>query len=177
MEDKRDLRMIKKTIQGHQIIDDFLPKEDLQQLYSVITASDFDWYYVKDINDNSPKNDLGTYFVHQVYCEGKASRFMHIFSSILSRLDMKSLIRIKVNLYPRTHALEIHSPHIDENFPHTGAIFYLNTNDGKTILEDGTKIDSVANRVLLFDASKKHSSTSTTDSKARLNININYKEG
>ena len=119
-------------------------------------------------------NDLGTYFVHQVYCEGRASRFMHIFSSILSRLDMKSLMRIKVNLYPRTPTLEVHAAHTDYDYPHTGAVFYLNTNNGNTILEDGTRIASIANRVLLFDASTPHSSTSTTDSKARFNININY---
>lgn len=173
MDDKRDLRMIKKTIQGHQIIDDFLPKEDLQQLYSVITAPDFDWYYIKDIVD--AKNDLGAYFVHVAYHQGKASHLMHIVSPILTRLNIKSLIRVKINLYFRTSTLEVHAPHVDDGYSRTGAIFYLNTNNGKTILEDGTQIDSIANRVLLFDPSTKHSSTSTTDSKARFNININYK--
>ena len=167
----------KKIIPNHKIIDNFLPPRNLIKLQAVINSGEFDWYYVEDINTNVPKDSLASYFVHVAYYQGTASKYIHIFSSILERLEIKALIRIKVNLYPRTHALEIHTPHIDENYPHTGAIFYLNTNDGKTILEDGTKIDSVANRVLLFDASKKHSSTSTTDNKVRVNININYKEG
>ena len=40
--------------------------------------------------------------------------------------------------------------------------------------EDGTKIESVANRVLLFDSSRPHSSTRCTDQKVRVNINLNY---
>ena len=159
---------------GHNIIDNFLPRENLIKLKSIINSPDFDWYYIKDINEHSPKDALGVYFVHVAYYQGRASNFMHIFSPILTRLDIKSLIRIKINLYTRTSTLEVHPSHVDEEYSHTGAIFYLNTNDGKTILEDGTKVDSVANRVLLFDASTKHSSTSTTDSKVRLNININY---
>ena len=163
-----------KTIEGHRIIDNFLPERDLVKLRAILNSSDFDWYYIKDINNNSLKDSLGIYFVHVAYHQGRASRFMHKFSSILSRLDIHSLIRIKVNLYPRTPTVEVHAPHVDEDYPHTGAIFSLNTNNGSTILEDNTSINSVANRVLLFDASKKHSSTSTTDSKARFNININY---
>ena len=36
------------------------------------------------------------------------------------------------------------------------------------------EIDSVKNRLLMFDSSRPHSSTSATDAKARINININY---
>jgi len=127
-------------VQEHKIIDNFLPKESLKQLQSVITSPDFDWYYIKDINEHSPKDDLGAYFVHVMYHQGKASHLMHIVSPILTRLDIKSLIRIKINLYPRTPALEVHPSHIDFEYSHTGAIFYLNTNNGKTILEDATHI-------------------------------------
>ena len=44
----------------------------------------------------------------------------------------------------------------------------------KEILADGTKIKSVANRALLFDPFEFHSSTTTTDAKARFNMNVNY---
>ena len=64
--------------------------------------------------------------------------------------------------------------HIDYPFPHKGAILSLNTCNGYTKLEDGTKVDSVANRILLFDASTPHCSTTTSDTTARFNININY---
>ena len=158
----------------HTIRDNFLPQRELIKLQATLHSPDFDWYYMKHINGKAAQDSLGSYFVHLAYYQGKASRFMHIFSSILSRLNMKSLMRIKVNLYPRTPTLEVHAAHTDYDYPHTGAVFYLNTNNGKTILADGTRIASIANRVLLFDASTPHSSTSTSDSKARFNININY---
>ena len=60
------------------------------------------------------------------------------------------------------------------DFSHSAALFSLNTCDGYTKLKDGTKINSVANRVLLFDAGEEHCSTTTTDDFTRVNININY---
>ena len=60
------------------------------------------------------------------------------------------------------------------HFPHKGAIFYINTNNGFTVLEDGTEIASVSNRLLLFNPSEPHHSTSCTDVKRRVNINFNY---
>ena len=44
----------------------------------------------------------------------------------------------------------------------------------RTILNDDIMIESVENRVLLFDPSLPHSSTTCTNAKARFNININY---
>ena len=86
---------------------------------------------------------------------------------------VKSLIRIKANLYTRTNTIEHHADHTDLPFEHKTALFYLNNNNGLTVLEDGTKVESVENRLLLFDGSKKHHSTSSTDS-VRININFNY---
>ena len=64
--------------------------------------------------------------------------------------------------------------HFDYPFSHSSALLSLNTCDGYTKLKDGTKIDSIANRILLFDASEEHCSTTTTNVPARFNININY---
>ena len=50
----------------------------------------------------------------------------------------------------------------------------MNTCNGFTILDDGTKIDSIENRALLFDPSKLHHSTTCTDEKVRINIILNY---
>ena len=93
---------------------------------------------------------------------------------LLDKLDVQCLIRIKANLYPNTEILHEHPMHVDRDFSHSGAILSLNTCDGYTKLKDGTKIDSVANRVLLFDSSEEHCSTTTTNVLARINININY---
>ena len=64
--------------------------------------------------------------------------------------------------------------HVDYNFDGTTCIYYLNTNNGYTLFEDGSKIESVANRLVLFDANIKHAGTSCTDALYRAVINFNF---
>ena len=88
--------------------------------------------------------------------------------------NFRNLIRIKINAYPYTNIVKEHKDHIDSDFKHTGAVFSLNTCDGFTKFSDGTKVESVANRIVFFDASKKHQSTTTSNAKLRYNINFNF---
>ena len=104
------------------------------------------------------------------------SRYMYEkIVPVLKKLDARKLIRVKANLYPNTEELHEHEFHTDFEFPHMGAILYINTCNGYTKFEDGTKIASIANRVVLFDASVPHCSTTTTDQTARFNINFNWR--
>ena len=84
------------------------------------------------------------------------------------------MIRCKANLYTRTPEIIEHAMHTDFDYPHQAGLFSLNTCDGYTLLEDGTKVESIRNRMLFFDASKKHASTSTTNENVRMNINFNF---
>ncbi len=86
----------------------------------------------------------------------------------------KTMFRVKVNFYPYGETFHRHPYHIDQDFSHQGAIFALNTCNGFTEFEDGTKIDSVENRLFLFDPSIKHRSTNTTNAMGRFNINFNF---
>ena len=54
------------------------------------------------------------------------------------------------------------------------SIFYLNTNNGKTIFESGLEVDSVENRMIIFDSNEKHHGITTTDTPRRCLINFNY---
>ena len=129
--------------------------------------------WVSNLEENL-KTTSSYYFTHLFYSGLYVDPNSHIFIDILNQLEVKSLIRIKANLYPSTDNIEYQSEHIDYDYPHKGAIFYLNTNDGFTTLEDGTKIESVENRILLFDPSKPHNSTTCTDNKCRVNVNFNF---
>ena len=64
--------------------------------------------------------------------------------------------------------------HIDYPYLHKIAVLYINSCDGYTKFEDGTKIDSIANRMLIFDGDTMHTSSTTTNEIARCNINFNY---
>ncbi len=88
--------------------------------------------------------------------------------------SLKTLLRMRVNFFPYTKEVYEHEPHTDHEFSCKAAILYLNTCDGFTRLEDGTKIDSIENRILLFDPSTPHNSTTTSNAKGRFNINCTY---
>ena len=49
----------------------------------------------------------------------------------------------------------------------------MNTNNGYTLFKN-KKINSVENRIVLFNSDESHSSTNTTDCKSRIVINFNY---
>ena len=57
------------------------------------------------------------------------------------------------------------------------AIFYINSNDGYTEFEDGTIVNSIQNRILIFPGNLKHRGASPTDVKSRALLNINYFPG
>jgi hypothetical protein len=82
-------------------------------------------------------------------------------------------MRIKGNLYPSTETIVHHMDHIDYEFPHRGAIFYLNTNDGLTVVNN-QEVESIENRLLLFDPTVPHHSTTYTNDKCRVNVNFNF---
>ena len=65
--------------------------------------------------------------------------------------------------------------HVDFHYEHSRtAIFYVNTNDGYTEFEDGTKIESKENRIVIFPTLIKHSGVTCTDQQNRVVINFNY---
>ena len=87
----------------------------------------------------------------------------------------KELIRVKGNMYTNQNKFIEHIPHIDYDFKHKGAIYCLNTCNGHTNFM-GEKVDSVFNRMILFNPTVLHNSTTTTDKIVRMNINFNYYE-
>jgi hypothetical protein len=161
----------------YKIVDNFFDENYFRQLQDNIIHNvhePFPWHFVEHINSNHTDNDTECYFEHLAYLHEPRSNLYYLLQELYQYFEIKSLIRIKANCYPSKENLVTHAPHSDLDFEHRGAIIYLNTNNGFTILEDGTKIESVANRVLFFDASREHSSTNCTDAKARFNINVNY---
>ena len=159
----------------YEVIDNYLPQEEFEAIKNIImNNADFPWFYRPNVAYQL-KEEQAMYFVHMFYLDfGVTSSYTHALLGLINKIGVKSLIRIKGNMYTNLGKPVENTPHVDFDFEHKGAIYYLNTNNGPTVLEDGTKIDSVENRILFFDSSKKHHSTHCTDQKVRVNININY---
>ena len=164
------------------IKNNFLNQADYENIKNIILGEEFPWYFQHGIAF-SKKNEIKdiihgkeffwghVFFRHD---QGITSSFYRILDPILKKLKFKALIRIKANLYSNQGKIIEHEDHSDFPFQHNGALFSLNTCNGFTILKNNTKISSVANRMLLFDPSILHRSSTCTNAKMRCNININY---
>jgi len=159
----------------YEVIDNYLPQEEFEKIRNVMMSADFPWYYNPAVTFLGEHVDRTMYFTHN-FCKNSlvTSSFFELLFPLTSKLNAKALIKIKGNMYPNIGKTMENLRHVDYDFEHKSAIYYLNTNNGPTVLEDGTKIDAVENRILFFDASKEHNSTHCTDEKVRVNININY---
>ena len=158
-----------------RIKNNFLPLKSFNRIKEVVINKHFPWFFKHELNENQKKEDLNSYFTHTFYLDNNInSREFEILDSFLKAIEAKALIRVVANFYFKTDKIVQHAEHVDYEFPHKGALLSLNTCDGGTILEDGTKVNSVENTVLFFDPSKPHASTSTTNAKGRINIQVNY---
>ena len=163
-----------------KVIDNFLPKDQFNKIKTVMESDNFPWYW----------NDYSTYvvsdvsqFVHGFLSKGKIhSGFFKLFteSDLFTKLNTNQLIRCKSNLNYPTKTNIIGAYHTDfckeECKDVTTSILYINSNNGGTCFEDGTKVDSVSNRVVTFDCSIIHAPVSCTDKSRRIVVNFNYLE-
>ena len=159
----------------YQIIDNFLPEEIFKELQKlVVWNTSFPWYF--NTNVSGVEKEGTWYGTHLAYhaCKPQSSFFGKVAPISDSFPDFRALIRIKANFYPRTDDMFEHGRHVDYEFENKAALLSLNTCDGFTRLEDGTKVESGENRMLFFDPGQKHNSSTTTNERGRFNINFNY---
>ena len=173
---------------SYEVIDNFLKEEDFTNLQNLIIGDgnnlDFDWKIITDVAALRSNEDYNSeietqlwnwYAVHPVYNTlPQSPHFDYIVNFFRGKWTLKSLMRIKVNFYPHTSEVKEHAQHYDYSFSHRAALFSLNTCDGFTRMSNGDKVDSVANRMIFFDASELHNSSTTSNQKGRYNINFNY---
>ena len=161
------------------IYDDLLPDPDY--LLNSMLSPQFNWHFGRGVVYDSMCDELDNYQFGIVMYQNmtpKSDEF-GLVNGILnySKLKIAALIRVKANLNTRTHKIIKHGFHVDLPYPCTTAIYYVNTCNGFTEFEDGTVVESVANRFVTFPSSLKHTGTTCTDQKARMVINFNYFEG
>ena len=163
------------------ITNNFLPKEQFDALSELITTENFSWCFNKTKIRTEDASISPGQFTHLIYNEdAPVSQFYNdFFIPILRHLECLILARIKANLNHRLPEPFFSDFHIDPYIrdyvsPLTTAILYINTNNGYTEFEDGTKVESVANRLVFFPAPTKHRGVTQTDTQTRILINFNY---
>lgn len=159
-----------------EVVDNYLPWDVYAKLAGVFDT-DIDalpWFLAGRLNYNQDESSHDIYFYHTTYFNTVNSQWHDMLSPLLSTFRMRALLRSKLNCYPNSPSLIEHAMHEDYPFSHQAAVFSINSCDGYTKFSDGTKVESVANRIVFFDGSLEHCSTNCTDQKVRLNVNFNY---
>ena len=157
-----------------QVIENFLPQDIANFIEKEMVCDTFPWYYSDTVN--TPEDDDKFFFSHSIIYEGELnSRFYDsIALPIVSKLRANKIFRVKCNLYPRQNKSDKKGFHTDMKEEHKVLLYYVNTNNGFTLFENGDKVPSIKNTALLFNGNIKHMAVLQTDKKARINININY---
>jgi hypothetical protein len=153
-------------------------------------GSDFPWYLCPTkvlYDEKSTVEDKYNYQFTHIFVNNSAirSNWVNIITPLVALIDIPDkqteIVRIKANLLPATHDIILYDYHTDidypsefDNFEKKTAIFYVNTNNGFTVFDNGAKINSVENRLLTFNVNDMHTGSSCTDQRVRCVININY---
>ena len=154
-----------------EIIDNYLPDNVFNTVQEELLSHKFPWYFNDHIVQHTPTNYQ---FLHVFK---PPSPFIDIIAPLLNKIKPKRIIRCKMNLRPITDEPSQSPYHQDQskNPNHKIAIYYINTNNGYTIFEHNKqKVESIANRLVMFHGSLVHAGCSTTNQKRRVVLNLNY---
>ena len=168
-----------------EIIDDFLPKQNFDRLVKDCYSLPFSIVDgVSGETSGTDKHDwqLTHWFYHLPRFYDRPFEINNesfpLISEIMKKINILVLYRAKLNINYNTEEIYEHGYHIDiaaQNSTYfENAIYYLNTNDGYTIFEDGTIIESVANRIVKFPSDIRHTGSSCTNAKYRMVLNLLY---
>lgn len=162
------------------VYDDFLPTENFNEI--VESLKDLEYRLIEGVTDTryptGKKHDFQ--FEHHFYeLPFHNNPTIKKIGKLLDKLNPTVLYRAKLNLNPNTHEIIEHGYHndyFDENEAKKflSAVYYLNTNNGYTKFENGTIVESIANRLVTFNAGIKHTGSSCTDVSYRMVLNLMY---
>ena len=139
---------------------------------NIITTENFS--ELKSLEANKTNDIFNYQFIHLFYRDNVPnSDYFDILKPLIKQIKPISLIRVKANLNPISHKLVKFDKHIDQSIKCKVAIYYINDNNGYTVVGK-EKIKSKSNRIVFFDSNVEHYGTNSTNCKNRTLINFNY---
>lgn len=167
------------------VLDNFLEEDKFLKIKEILLSDNFPYYFnVKKYNNIS--DDLENYqFTHILYREyAVQSEYFFHFKHLIEKINPVSILDMKINLTTysgKKYQGDLHTDvpgHAliykkDSDIVCNTLVYYINTNNGYTLFEDGTKIDSVENRLIIFKSNLMHTAVHASDQKVRCLINMN----
>jgi ectoine hydroxylase-related dioxygenase (phytanoyl-CoA dioxygenase family) len=155
-----------------ETIQNFLDTEDFNNLKSFLFSPDVEWHFHKS---QTPHGNDEEYFDHCFFNKHEiTSHNFKLVMPIIKKLNCKAIVQIRSNLIINKNAQLLSGFHTDYEYKCKTAILYMNTCNGYTQFENGEKVLSEENKIIMFDSNLKHAAANQTDTKQRIVININY---
>jgi hypothetical protein len=157
-----------------EVFDNYTDQQWFDQLVEHTNQPNF-WMYCP-ITDY--EGDGTCKFWHPIFIRFRVFSELHKFMKpFYEHINCGALIKNKIDFTlktktPKQNIMHVDIPSID--VPYKTGILYLTTNNGYTLFEDGTKVESVANRFVMFDGNIEHCGVSQTDVNERICMNINW---
>ena len=159
----------------YEIIDDFTQDYTNDHIYKVLSSNTFPWHLSRKVS--SQKDELwNSQLFHMIYNHKSKykSNYYSLIEPILKKLDIEILLKVKINCTFYTKKIIDFPLHTDYKHKAKTCVYYINDNNGYTYFKDGSKVHSKARRLIKFDSHHLHSGSTSSDSKFRFVININY---
>ena len=155
------------------IYKNFISKKDSNLINKYFLSNSFPWYYIPNQCDYN-KEDT-PFLSHNFFKDEQVSSSgMFLIESIIKKLKIKKLLNVRANLCLKGDTkCSWHVDKFTDNLKHKTAIYYVNTNNGYTEFKN-KKIKCEQNKIIIFNADKKHRSVGQTDTNTRMVINFNY---
>jgi len=156
-----------------EVIDNFLPVDEFNFIKETLADVSFYWGFIpKSISGEKPQ------LVH-LFCDSiigfTTPQAQQIMAPLVSKLRPSAVLKAKANLQWQRDTIIEDPLHVDFiGVQATTSILYMNTCNGYTHFEDGSKVHSVANRIVTFPTQTLHAGANCTDDISRVVINFNY---
>jgi hypothetical protein len=157
----------------HKVINNFLEKETFNNLKNIMFSDKINWFFLPHMTTNDK------YFFNHCFYNHYTPQsifFEDIIVPILKKLNAAAIVEVRANLSLKENICYQSNFHVDRPFECKTAVFYINTCNGYTLLNEDKKIKitSEENKMLIFNSQIKHAGVSQTDVDRRITINFNY---
>jgi len=128
-------------------------------------------------------NEGHSFFGHMLIKDYKiVSPFVDLFTPVIKKVQdlipEYHLVRAKLSVCPKKEDHISSGWHYDltpdEKSEYITTIYYINSNNGYTLLSEGTKVTSLANKLVLFPGDTLHTGITQTDTDIRIFLNLNF---
>jgi hypothetical protein len=182
----------------------FLTQSQIEDYYNLVSGQDFPYYFhpvTSIVTDSSYQClDVGKYidpfFVHRLYSNKNYVTNHEYFHFLMipfftfaekEGVQVKTILRAKVNLSVSNQLDIKSSPHVDYPFDHNVFIYYFNDSDGDTViynekyngedpgqLSEMLRIKPEAGKGIMFNGLRYHAPSVPKFSSHRIVLNVSF---